>query len=83
MTEILDEVASERHYQRERSGDAFDDKNTSNDWISYIVRYASNACSSSTTKEEFEIAMIEVAAIAVAAVETSRRNNGLPVRHYD
>lgn len=80
---VYDEIQKERAYQDSRFGTEFDDKNTANDWASYIARYASNA-SFSNSYGEWRKQMIKVAAIAVAAVEAFDRNGGsLPPRHYD
>lgn len=59
------------------------DKNTANDWVTYIIRYAAKACEFEVDTQDFEKAMIKVAALAVAAVETVRRTGNLPPRHYD
>lgn len=64
-------------------GTEFDDKNTANDWVSYIIRYAASAADFELDQDEFEVAMTKVAALAVAAIETSRRNGGPAPRHYD
>lgn len=64
-------------------GTEFDDKNTANDWVSYLTRYAAKAAEFELTKDQFQAAMVKVAAIAVAAIESSDRNDGLPPRHYD
>lgn len=41
---IFNEIMTERDYQVERWGNEFDDKNTPNDWASYIMRYAAATC---------------------------------------
>lgn len=81
--EILDEVFEERKYQCDTYGAEFDDKNTANDWVTYITRYAANAGSDTFDREEYEKALIKVAALAVAAIESSRRETGPAKRHYD
>lgn len=73
----------ERDYQDDRWGTAFDDLNTSNDWCSYICRYATNAASFNASPAHFREQMVKVAALAVAAIEATDRNMGLPKRHYD
>lgn len=77
----LKAIDAEREYQVGKWGDEFDSKNTINDWVSYLTRYAGMA-SNADDKEHFQTLMVKVAAIAVAAVEASEKG-GLPPRHYD
>lgn len=81
--EVLDCVSAERDYQDAKWGTEFDDLNSPNDWVPYIVRYAALACEFNMTKAQFQKAMVKVAALAVAAIETSERNDGCAPRHYD
>lgn len=76
-------IDAERDYQDDRWGDEFDDKNTSNDWATYICRYATNAAGFDVTTAQFREQMVKVAALAVASIEATDRNGGLPPRHYD
>ena len=82
---ILIDISEEREYQEARWGEAFDDRNTINDWITYITSYAGSMYSFKTTDSEaLKKKFIKVAALAVAAIETLERNNGkLPPRHFD
>lgn len=80
---IFNMIDDEREYQDGKWGTEFDDKNTANDWVSYLTRYAAKAAEFELTPEAFEIAMVKVASIAVAAIEASRRNGGPALRHYD
>lgn len=80
---IYDWIDCERAYQDERWGATFDDQNTANDWVTYINRYAAKACEFDISTVKFQKAMIKVAALAVAAIETVRRVGSLPPRHYD
>jgi hypothetical protein len=79
-------VKLRRAYQDQKAkwGHAFDDRNTPNDWVSFIVNYAVKGCTFRVTVAEFQEAMVDVAAIALAAVEAvERRGNTLAKRHYD
>jgi len=76
-------IDAERDYQDERWGNEFDDKNTSNDWCTYICRYAANAAAFDITTAQFREQMVKVAALAVASIEATDRTGGLPPRHYD
>jgi len=81
LCRALNEIAVERQYQDEMWGSEFDDKNTVNDWITYMARYASNA--GTATPAGQRVALVKVAALAVAAVEAFDRNEGFPPRHYE
>lgn len=81
--QIFNEIQAERLYQDNKWGTEFDDKNTLNDWIVYINNYAAKAAFMGNTPEEQRAALIKVASLAVAALETFDRNNGFPKRHYD
>lgn len=82
MDEIFDQIRKERECQNAKWGVAFDDKNTANDWSSYVTRYNGNA-SFAATPNEWRTQVVKVAALAVAALEAFDRNGGLPGRHYD
>ena len=83
MDEIFSEISSERSYQNREWGTEFDDKNTINDWGTYINIYLAKATDISSTKEEQRKFMLKVASLAVASLETFDRNNGFAERHYD
>ena len=78
--QFFERVEEERKRQQTLWGNDFDDRNTVNDWTTFITRYANYATSS---ERSFHDAMVKVAAIALAAVETYGRNSGLALRHYD
>lgn len=80
---ILDEIKAEREYQNGKWGVVFDDKNTVNDWGAYINVYLSRALTMLAGPGEQREALVQVASLAVAAVETFDRNTGFPARHYD
>jgi hypothetical protein len=81
---IFDEINTERDYQDKNWGIDFDDKNSINDWVTFIVRYASNAAKDWNDPKGAQKALIKVAALAVAALEAQERHNGLfPKRHYE
>ena len=82
--EIFDQIEEERAYQDGKWGTEFDDKNTANDWQRYINDYAVKATvQQGFSQEVFETNMRKVAALAIAAIETSQRNSGPARRHYD
>lgn len=80
---IFNEIEAERAYQDGKWGTAFDDKNTANDWAKYVADYAGGAAPLKLDVANFERKMIKAAALAIAAVEASRRNGGPAPRHYD
>jgi hypothetical protein len=81
--DIFNEINRERDYQDGKWGTAFDDKNTINDWVTYINNYATKAAAMGNSKAEQRLQLEKVAALAVAALETSYRNDGFVPRHYD
>jgi hypothetical protein len=77
---IFEQIDRERKYQVGRWGNEADDtKNMPNDWVSYIASYSTRwlagefAPYSPETVIRFRRAMIQAAAIAVAAVESLDR----------
>jgi hypothetical protein len=82
---FLENVRFERSYQDSKWGTAFDDKNTTNDWVTYINAYATKAANvgKDLDVEVFRTSMIKVAALAAAAYEAVVRNDGPAPRHYD
>ena len=73
-------VEEERNRQQTLWRNDFDNLNTVNDWATFITRYANYA---TTGERSFHDAMVKVAAIALAAVETYDRNGGLAPCHYE
>lgn len=82
---IFDQIVTERQYQDQKWGTSFDDKNTLNDWAAYINVYLSRALSMENVKkpDAQRVALVKVAALALAALETFDRNGGFAPRHYD
>jgi hypothetical protein len=80
---IFDEIQGERAYQDKKWGTSFDDKNTTNDWVTYIDQYAGKASPLTKDDTTSRIAFLKVAALAVAAIEALDRNGSFPKRHYD
>ena len=70
---VLEEIKAEREYQEKRWGTANDDLNTSNDWITYIVKYVGKGYTFPFTAVAFRKSMVQVAALAVAAIEWTDR----------
>lgn len=69
-----DAVDAERTRQDQRWGGAnHDDEHHRRDWIAFICREAGKASSDRVTPGEFERQMVQVAALACAAWESSRR----------
>jgi hypothetical protein len=82
-SDIFNDIEKERDYQDKKWGNAFDDKNTINDWGTYINIYLANATKMNISKEEQRTQMLKIATLTVAALETFDRNNGFANRHYD
>jgi len=80
---ILEEISEERKYQDDRWGEAFDDKNTLNDWVAYIAMYSSDAARIDSTPYLQRKHLLKAATLCVAAIEAYDRNKCFPARHYD
>lgn len=83
MKKIFNVIEKEREYQDKKWGTKFDDKNTPNDWVAYMTNYLGKSVTLPWNEETFKKNIIKVAALAVAALESLDRNNGMPPRHYD
>lgn len=78
---LLQEIVHERQHQDAmHGGPAHDDTYERHDWIQLICDYASSprmrTVKAAETPEQFEKHMIQVAALAVAAIQSSRRKRG-------
>ncbi len=84
---ILKEIDLERERQEGLWGSEFDDLNTPNDWVAYIVRYVAEGAYDGRpmvyTPEDFREHLVKAATITVAAIETLDRKGNLAPRHYD
>lgn len=80
---IFAEIESERAYQDGKWGTQFDNRNTINDWGTYIGIYVAKATAMGVPKEEQRKQLLKVASLSIAALETFDRNNGFAARHYD
>lgn len=81
LKSVLEEVKIEREYQDYKWGPEFDDKNTLNDWVAYIVAYTGHAVQAKTPMEA-RTQLLKVASLAAAALQSFDRNKGFPPRHY-
>lgn len=79
---IFDEIKAERERQGERWA-AIDDGHTMNDWVALLVLYAGKAVNWKNTREQQRTFLLQVAALAVAALEAFDRHGGFPPRHYE
>ena len=80
---VLAEICAEREYQDGQWGMDFDNKNTLNDWIVYIMSYAGEAARMDAAPEQQREHILKVATLAVAAVESFDRNRQFAPRHYE
>lgn len=80
---IYFEIETERAYQNDRWGEEFDDKNTVNDWVTYICHYCTESAMHDPPLEVVREKLLKTATLAVAALEAFDRNGGLAPRHYD
>ena len=80
---ILEKIRSERCYQCDKWGNDFDDQNTINDWSAYISEYLGKATAFRALKKDQRNNLLEVATLAIAALESFERNGKFADRHYD
>jgi hypothetical protein len=79
LQRVLEDVVNERAHQENRWGVVNDDRNTFEDWRTYMNKYSfrvGHAMPNSPTQRR---RLIQVAALAVAAIESFDRNRGFPV----
>lgn len=76
---VIGEVMGERLRQNRLWGAENDDKNSLHDWAAYVVRYLGRAVGENAPLAERREALVQVAALAVAAVESLDREYGGPV----
>jgi len=84
---IIDGLISERLRQQQLWGNKFDDKNTANDWASYICNYVSTGAYSGRqaqyTPQRFREHLLKAATLCIAAIEAIDRNGDCAPRHYE
>ena len=80
---IFNSIETERAYQDKRWGNAFDDKNTLNDWVTYINHYLADASKMPVPVETQRKNLLKAATLCIAALETLDRNGTFAPRHYD
>ena len=81
--EIFDKITNELAYSGVKWGQEFDDKNTINDWSTYIGMYMGKACEMGLSPEEQEVRLVKVAGLTVSALKSLKRNGKFPPRHYE
>ena len=85
---ILHEILKEQkaaavHWNGTKEKEAFDDKNTLNDWAAYIVDYASSAAHWGKSKEESRVLLVKAGGLVLSALLALERNGKWANRHYD
>ena len=83
LNTVLEEIRAEREYQDGEWGMEFDNRNTLNDWVTYITIYMSQAARMDVPPEDQRKNMLKAATLAVAAVESFDRNEQFAPRHYE
>jgi hypothetical protein len=78
VRQVLSDVEDERLRQNDRWGVVHDDRHTWEDWRSYMTEYLLKADYAQSNSPELRKRLGQVAAIAVAAVESFDRNRGFP-----
>lgn len=78
--QLVKEIAGERQEQDKTwGGPEHDDKHCRSDWINFIIRHLGLAVDDGTAdvSQRFRKQMIRVAALAIAAIESSDRKHPL------
>ena len=83
IDEIFNDIRKERAKQEKMWGQEFDDKNTINDWCSFITRYAGYATTYDIGGHIQREELLKAVTIGIAAIQAFDRNGGFPQRHYD
>jgi hypothetical protein len=75
ISHVLSEVANRRSMQDTQwGGPAHDDTHQPADWVNYIRKFMMRACETNSYSG-FEDAMLDVSALAVAAIQSTRRRH--------
>jgi len=84
---VIEALIAERARQQKLWGNEFDDKNTANDWATYISNYVAAGAYSGRqdkyTPERFREHLVKAATLCIAAIEAIDRNGGCAPRHYE
>ena len=87
--DIFAKIDKEREHQDQTWGHEFDDKNTVNDWLTYMAIYQARAAEMDRETKVLDIDQVKKnvlksITIGVAMLETIERNeNSIAPRHYD
>lgn len=80
-------VKQERERQEKLWGNKFDDKNTANDWVAFVIHYLGYGSYSGRKElynpEKFKKNLIKAATICIAAADAIDRNGNCAPRHYE
>lgn len=79
LQQVISDVEDERLHQEDRWGVVNDDCNTIEDWCVYMSKYTLKASRSEPNSATQRRRLIQVATLAVAAVESFDRNRGFPL----
>jgi hypothetical protein len=74
MREIIDAIVEERWRQDGKwGGPAHDDQHDYGDWQAFIIEHAKKMMKYGP--DEFEVEAVKIAALAIAAIQSSRRKH--------
>lgn len=83
----LDELSDEISRQLKLWGIEFDDKNTANDWVAFIIYYLGQGSYSGRKElyspEKFQVNFKKAAALCLSAIVAVDRNGDCAPRHYE
>ena len=82
MNTVLEEIGAEIKRAKAQWGQDFDDKNTLNDWVTYVDIYLGKAAAMGATPDEIRRNLRKAAGLAVSAF-IQFTNKGFAPRHYE
>lgn len=82
IEQISEDVTNESRQARVRWGTAFDNKNTINDWVTYVSIYTSRAAAMGVPKAEVVSNLRKAGGLIMSALFYAE-NDLLAPRHYD
>jgi hypothetical protein len=82
IEKILTEVGLEVKRAKQMWGEEFDQKNTQNDWNTYVNIHLSNAAKMGATAAEIEGGLRKAAGLLITAIDVFKQQGFAP-RHYE
>lgn len=78
LRQVISDIEDERLRQEDQWGVVNDDRNTLNDWLVYVQKFSLKSSRAQPNSPVQRKRLVQVAALAVAAIESFDRNRGFP-----